>query len=156
MRLRRLVGSMTALALVSLALVSTGCDSKTQTSPIPRTGTIAGTITVDGKAVGSGRVWLTAQDGSSHSCTIGPSGTYQVEGVPVGRCRIGVDLTSGVPKGLDIPVKDVPATPGATPPGLPALPPKLAEKYRDPNTSQLTHEIGEGTQEKNIDIPTRQ
>lgn len=128
--LRRAAG----LGLLAAALAAAGCG--------PRTATVSGKVTYQGKPVVVGTLTLVAADGSAHQTGLGPDGSFTLPSVPTGPARVGVSSPEPPPAGKgsrsgDSRVK-VPAPP---PPGAWV---RLPDKYADPTTSGVTVTVGGG------------
>ncbi|MBX9578766.1 MAG: carboxypeptidase-like regulatory domain-containing protein [Gemmataceae bacterium] len=120
-------------ALAVLAVVLPGCG--------PRTATVEGKVSYQGKSVVWGSVTLRAADGTVHQVGLNPDGTYRLTGVPVGEARVGVSSPDPKPSARLARSEDerVKAPTGGPPPGawfpLPA-------RYADPETSGVTVRVG--------------
>jgi hypothetical protein len=107
------------------------------------TGTLSGTITIEGKPLNCGYVLFQASEGSVESTEIQPDGTYSIEGLPLGSANIAIN---------------VPAPPTPGPDGVSADPPEafevdpvqIPEKYGAVETSGLTLDVTKGAQTHDI------
>jgi hypothetical protein len=153
--------SVRLLPLAGLALAAglmTGCG--------PRTTTVTGKVAFKGKPVLSGNVAVVTSDNMNHTTMIQPDGTFKLEGVPVGPCKIGVNSPNPNPDaraeepGKGPRKKDTATTIGGKRPSpaedRPPVPPgswfEIPDVFLDPLTSTLTGTIKPG-EPLNIDIP---
>ncbi len=71
-----------------LLLALAGCGSA---DGLNRGGDLSGQVTLDGKALGGGRVEIFSEDGkNSVACQIRPDGSYTLNEPPLGPCKITV------------------------------------------------------------------
>ena len=113
-----------------------------------RTGSISGTVTVDGVPIGNGSVTIVGEQGTPASASI-VAGEYRVEKVPIGPARIAV--------------RSLP------PPSMMAPPPKagsgdgpaastfepLPDRYLTPEQSGLSLEVVAGEQQHDITVTAK-
>ena len=150
----------TRLLLWSL-LVALACSGCTK----PK-GKLSGKVYYKDKLLKGGSVAFSLGEGKgTFSARIEEDGSYKInEDVPAGTAKISVETESvkpsanarrGGPPGYQPP-------PGQEAPGgykppehkdTSALYTKIEEKYADPNTSGLTHEVQSGTHEFDVKIP---
>ncbi|HYH64640.1 MAG TPA: hypothetical protein VD866_08100 [Urbifossiella sp.] len=152
---RATAGRAAPLALV-LAL-ATGCGGGT--------GSVSGTVTYkpNGKTLTSGSVMVLPSKGEAKYGAIGPDGTYQVNDVPAGPCKVTVsspdptEVTSRGPPGGEA-ATGRPNIPGREPAAkaAKAAPPTgwfaIPDKYGDPNNSGLSVEVKKGVTTYNIEL----
>ncbi len=124
-----------AVVLAAALAAAVGCS--------PRTTTVNGTVSFNGKKMVWGGVGLVAHDGSAHQGAITPEGTYTIPNVPVGPAQVGVTTFDPNPKGDNEGRrwKSPNLPPGAWFP--------IPEKYADPVKSGLTVDVASG---KPLDI----
>ncbi len=137
---RRLAVGLTAFALA-------GCSSE------PATGTVVGTVTLDGKPVAAGLVSvLPAVGGTPVMATIGPDGRYRAEDVPAGDVLVAVIS----PPSEEVDGAILKKQPNAK--GPPPAPPKpkvqYPLKYADAGTSGLKTTV-KPQAEVTFDIPMK-
>jgi hypothetical protein len=135
-----------------LIALASGCGAKTTT--------VNGKVTYQRKPVVWGSVAVVASDGINYPATIGLDGTFVLENVPTGPCKIGVNSPNpeGRPAGRLGGGKESAAGLGSRlPQDTRPRPPagawfEIPDKYMDPLTSGLTGEIRAG-QLLQVDIP---
>ena len=140
-RFPSVVSSMLVTATVVLAVTMCGCSKKGgYNGP---TGTVSGTVTINGQPCGKGNINFINENISVHGAAILQSdGTYALKvgtsfSVPVGDYRVAI-------------VGDDPSAPPPDPSALMSNPEKfksndsIPPKYRDPKTSGLLVVVKEG------------
>jgi hypothetical protein len=137
--------------LAVLAALASGCGTKTTT--------VSGKVAYQGKPVVWGNVAVVASDGINYPATIALDGTFVIENVPPGRCKIGVNSpnpesrSGGRGGGAEGAVGLGTRVPEDTRPRPPAGAWfEIPDKYMDPLASGLTGEIKAG-QPLLVDIP---
>jgi len=136
--------------LVLLIPFLTGCPSK------EKTGTVKGTVKVDGALANSGIVTFVSSDTppTTLSAPIDPDGNYQANMVPIGTMKVTVKPVE-VPKssaGIATPsMKDMPGESSKPP----AKPVPIPAKYGKVETSGLTHNVTGGTTTFNIELSNK-
>jgi hypothetical protein len=136
MNSRRLQGLSAALLLGLLAVG--GCRTQSEE------GEITGRVLCDGQPLPWGTVTFLAADGTKLPTVIEEGGRYQLGKLPVGSYRIGVISPATVPAGLIHPGRSDPKAP------VEKNPFNIPEHYGKPETSGLTYEVRQGTQEHDI------
>jgi hypothetical protein len=105
-------------------------------------GTVEGSVTIDGTKLSSGAVAFHTQHGETHQGWLRPDGTYRVEGVPTGPTRVTITAFTRQPDGFRLKQALPSVTEGA--PMMvsersdhkgPQL--RLPPEYADPDSSQL-------------------
>lgn len=128
-RLRR-AAPVAAVALA--ALLSASCK--------PATGTVKGTITVNGKPLPSGLITFESEVGNkdAYSAAI-QDGAYETDQIPTGPCKISI-IHSAVPRPEAVGGNDL--VPGRKPGAKAAI--EVPDKYGRSDTSGLTITVKEG------------
>lgn len=155
--------SLVALALLGILFALGGCGTKV--------GSVSGKVTYQGKALPSGTVTFLAPNNKVVSSPINSDGTYSAENVPVGKAKITVTTTAKppAPKGkkgpgmmmmgevgkeppkMDPGKMDAPSgAKSAAPDAVPAV--YIPSKYGSPETSNLTYEVKQGSNENDIKL----
>jgi hypothetical protein len=146
---RPLAGAATA---VLLALAQTGCGG-------PRVGSIAGTVTYQGRPLPTGRVMFHwPNDTEVRSSRIAADGTYRLEAVPVGSVTITVEAVKPVARGVIGAQFSRELGFGSSGPTTP--PPAaddsdfvaIPDRYREPGRSGLAYEVKGGRQTHDLDL----
>lgn len=142
---------LAGLLILNLTLLA-GCNSGAKN----KTGTVQGTVKVDGTNANSGIVTFVAADGTTPSGTIDTDGTYRVLDVPVGAAKISVKSVE-VPKNsagaaAPPPMKDMTGTSSSAPPAKPVA---IPAKYAKADTSTLTYTVKGGTNDYPIDLSSK-
>jgi hypothetical protein len=148
------VRSRLAFTLLSLSALL-GC------TPAIKTGTVTGTVLIDGNPVAEATVTFLPATGEAVAVTTASDGTFRAEAVLVGLNLVGVvsQDTSGEQAALG--EKQLAALPPEERAKLAAeqakkkKKPKLPEKYRDPSASGLTHMVIEGTSAYDIKLSAK-
>lgn len=142
------------VGFVVLAALVSGCGTKTTT--------VKGRVSYQGKPVVWGSVAVVASDGINYPASIPLDGTFVIENIPTGPCKIGVNSPNpeGRFGGRLGGTKDKESVAGLgtrVPEDTRPRPPagawfEIPDKYMDPLTSGLTGEIKAG-QLLVVDIP---
>jgi hypothetical protein len=128
-----------SLVICSLA---TGCGKSK--------GTVSGKVTYQGKPLTSGLVTFVPEKGAAVYSPIDAEGKYRVENVPLGLAKISVG--EGNAGNQEAPPK--PRNPGGM---TEFMVPKnkglnIPAKFKDPEASGITHQVEQGTRERDIDL----
>ncbi len=130
-------------------LLVTGCGSAG-----PSLGEVHGRVTIDGKAVNTGRIMFHPETGRSATGEIRSDGTYslttfkQDDGAMVGKHRITIKAVDVVPNARPVGSTDLDQKQGGTVRWL------VPERYSAVETSLLTAEVTAGVNTINFNIPT--
>ncbi len=146
----------TLVIAILFAGLAAGCGGD-----VPRS-TVTGTIKYQGKPLRDAAVVFLASDNRTHALMLDAEGRYRVDGVARGPIRVVVQPEPesaassrpekiGPSRGGDEAAKDAARVP-ALPPPTKAGPP-LAAKYAKAETSGLSFDLKEPTQEWSIDLP---
>jgi hypothetical protein len=125
----------------------------------PPTGTVSGTVTLDGQPLKTGTVTFVTSENRQYHGTI-QEGAYRVEKVPIGEVKIAISVPTpppmpkGVPQGQFGPPKGA----GAPEEALKAYSGggqyiQIPSHYTDPERSGLRYEVKPGSQ--TYDIPLK-
>ena len=115
-----------------------------------RTGSISGTVTVDGVPIGNGSVTIVGEQGTPASASI-VAGEYRVEKVPIGPARIAV-------RSLPPPSMMAPPPKAGSGDGPASVPPTfepLPDRYLTPEQSGLSLEVVAGEQQHDITVTAK-
>jgi hypothetical protein len=141
------------VGLAILAALVSGCGTKTTT--------VKGKVTYQGKPVVWGSVAVVASDGINYPASIPLDGTFTLENVPTGPCKIGVNSPNPESRfarlGGTKDKENVAGIGTRVPEDTRPRPPagawfEIPDQYMDPLTSGLTGEIKAG-QLLVVDIP---
>lgn len=149
---------MRTVLLIGVLGLAVGCSGD-----VPRS-TVTGTITYRGKPLRDAAVVFMASDNQTHALIIGTDGKYKVDGVARGKVRVVVQpepesAASSRPEKAPTPRKggadDAKDAARVVAPPAPALKsgPPLNPKYAAPETSGLSFDLKEPTQQYDLDIP---
>jgi len=131
----------------SLVLIATGCDRST--SPV---GQITGTVRYQGRDLKSDEettwnvIFVTTDAGTRFPTTIGRSGTYVLNGIPLGPVKIAILGTPRIPAALG------PKSPPNPNSEHEMLRRRLSDRYSDPRKSHLEYTVIQGPQIHPIDL----
>jgi hypothetical protein len=100
------------------------------------TGDLSGSVSYQGEPVRSGTVVFLSADGVKQYAKITPEGTYRIAEIPTGTVLIAV----------------IPHQRNPFPSGKTEKPAPLPERYTDPKTSGITHDVRAGSQQFDIDL----
>jgi hypothetical protein len=112
-----------------IVILVAGCGGKHQ-------GDVSGTVRFKDTPLTSGSVKFVGSDGKPAFSAIGPDGGFSVHGLATGTARISVISHPRVPGGMGGSTK-------AT---------TIPERYKEPDTSELTFEVVRGQQIHDIDL----
>jgi len=140
------------IAVASLLIINAGCSNYG--------GEVSGHVTLDGKAIQTGHVIITADNGQSATGQINEDGSYTVARPPKGKCKVTVESTKPgtlVGGGLTDPNAAKPAGAGDTknkPPEI-GTPSKIEfieipDKYRDLKKTPFTIDVTSSSQTFNV------
>ncbi len=115
-----------------------------------RTGSISGTVTVDGVPIGNGSVTIVGEQGAPASASI-VAGEYRVEKVPIGPARIAV-RSLPPPSMMAPPPK---AGSGSETAAVPSTFEPLPDRYLTPEQSGLSLEVVAGEQQHDITVTAK-
>lgn len=150
---------MRTLLLVGAVGLVVGCGGD-----VPRS-TVTGTITYRGKPLRDAAVVFLASDNQTHALIINTDGRYKVDGVARGTVRVVVQpepesAASSRPEKPAAPrrggaedAKDAARAPAPPPAPATKSGPPIDPKYAKPETSGLSFELKEPTQQYDLDIP---
>ncbi len=141
--LRRYSG-LCGLVAFLLPLALAGCG--------PRTGTVSGTVTYKGQALGNGSVMFLTKDGKAQSGLIGSDGSYTVANVPSGPVTITVQTTPPAGAqggGMKVKGTEMPDMGGGTAAGK-YVP--IPDKYKNKDQSGLSYDVTAGPQKHDIQL----
>jgi hypothetical protein len=148
MALRARTKRLRALLLLLGALALAGCG--------PRTGTVSGKVTLDGRPLTEGdhTVTFLGEDGSVTSCAVEPDGGYVLRGVPSGRVRITVHSFPSARQLWIAPAEGggMKAVGGAAAPAKTGQAGGAPERYKDPEQSPLRYDVRPGSQTFDIEL----
>ncbi len=138
-----------ALACLSAmtALLASGCG--------PRTATVVGRVSHQGKPVSGGSVIVYCSDQQIARGLIGPDGTYSIPNVPFGSAVVTVQAPGRVPAGLRLQQTLPPSSGGPIPPTVDATEPGrvwIPARYALPEESGLSVVIDRGQVNYDIDL----
>jgi hypothetical protein len=144
-----------------LVLAAGFCGCSQPPDGLNRGGTLSGTVRLDGKPLGGGRVELYSEDGQhTVSCQIGPDGQYRVSEPPLGTCKVVV-VTSHLkgmaptpkPTGKDQKTVGSGGMVYQTDVGYAYTP--IPSKYEAPATTDLTVTVQKGDQSQDLTLSGR-
>lgn len=143
------------VCLAVLAVCLSGCSSGEKGYSGP-TGTVSGTVTIDGESAPEGTiVQFSHQSGFAATGEVGSDGTYQITTRKGPEIRTGEYTVTVKPPTVELTEEQadkIMENPDSQPPEAPASP--IPEKYRNTATSGLSFEVQEG--ENNFDIELQQ
>jgi hypothetical protein len=125
-----------------IMLFAVGCGRKT--------GTVTGTVTIDGEPLKGGNVTFARNDGqTTMSGTINEDGSYKVENVPVGTVKVCVETKSMNPALASGGVNRPGARPGG---GMGGPPPGVAHENKPPEGAKVSEHYVPRTQGDNSTV----
>jgi hypothetical protein len=126
-----------------------------------RTGTVRGTVTVDGKPAVGATVVFSGGENQSALAAVHDDGTFQTPGVPIGPVKVAVK-SSPMPYlgrfsgAMAAPKRGGPGAENLLPfDQQPSTPPAIPKRYTDADTSGLTLTVTRGRNEFNIAMTSR-
>jgi hypothetical protein len=130
--------------LILLALAAVGCPGQGG-----GTGTVEGTVTIDGKPANAGFVVFTVK-GQTVTGPIQPDGNYTAIGVPVGNAEVSLNPPANLPA-VQVPGgTDMPQTAGPV-----AKPIPIPKKYLQAGSSGLSTTVKSGKNKYPIELSSR-
>jgi hypothetical protein len=144
------------VALVVSVIAAAGCG--------PARSRVHGTVRYKGKPLNAGMITFLAPDNQNYRADIGPDGTYEVAGVARGKVRVSVLVEQPRPMPRPDPVKGADSFAGKEAKGddeaklsrQPTMRPSSAVQipamYGDPNSSGLSFDLKEPSQEFSPDL----
>jgi hypothetical protein len=146
--MRRSSARILRVVAAAYLLVTAGCDRTASA-----VGQITGTVRYQGREIKSDDevtwnvVFVTADAAATrYPTTIGRSGTYVLNGVPLGQVKIAIVGTPRIPEGLRPKNKANPKSEHEK------LRKHLTERYSDPRKSQLVYTVVQGLQTHPIEL----
>ena len=149
---------VTAAGFGLLVLLLCGCGPS---DGLNRGGDLSGTVTLDGKPLGGGRVELFSANGkNSVSCQLRPDGTYTVSEPPLGRCKVVVQTSHlkgmpPAPKGPKGRIREGASAGMMYPDDLGLVYTPIPANYEDLATTDLTVTVRRGKQTQDITLTAK-
>jgi len=113
--------------------------------PVPKTGTVSGTVLVAGKPLRSGLIGFIPADGRVVQADIQVDGTYKAENVPVGEAIVVLNPAPGDGAAVQKRIKETNEMP-------PPVQSPIPKKYNDPATSDLRFNVQVGSNQFSPDV----